>query len=58
MPLIGQPALLSGVGVVRDHEVTPGQRRLHIDLALAAASRAPWTASPGRSSVFDGMHAQ
>jgi hypothetical protein len=26
--------------------------------ALAAASRAPWTASPGRSSVFDGMHAQ
>ena len=26
--------------------------------AVAAASRAPWTASPGRSSVFDGMHAQ
>jgi hypothetical protein len=26
--------------------------------ALAAASRAPWTASPGRSNVFDGMHAQ
>ena len=25
---------------------------------VAAASRAPWTASPGRSSVFDGMHAQ
>ena len=25
---------------------------------LAAASRAPCTASPGRSSVFDGMHAQ
>ena len=26
--------------------------------ALAAASRAAWTASPGRSSVLDGMHAQ
>ena len=26
--------------------------------AVAAASRAPWTASPGRSSVFDGMQAQ
>ena len=26
--------------------------------AVAAASRAPCTASPGRSSVFDGMHAQ
>jgi hypothetical protein len=26
--------------------------------ALAAASRASWTASPGRSSVFEGMQAQ
>jgi hypothetical protein len=26
--------------------------------AVAAASRAPCTASPGRSSVLDGMHAQ
>ena len=26
--------------------------------ALEAASRAPCTASPGRSSVLDGMHAQ
>jgi hypothetical protein len=26
--------------------------------ALALASRAPWTASPGRSSVLDGMQAQ
>src|SRR5215216_889160 len=26
--------------------------------ALAAALRAPWTASPGRRSVFEGMHAQ
>ena len=26
--------------------------------ALAAALRAPFTASPGRSRVFDGMHAQ
>ena len=25
--------------------------------ALPAASFAPFTASPGRSSVFDGMHA-
>jgi hypothetical protein len=30
--VIGQPALLSGIGVVRDHEVTPGKRRLDIDL--------------------------
>src|SRR6266487_332434 len=27
-----QPALLPGVGVVRDHEVTPGQRRRGVDL--------------------------
>ena len=27
-----QPALLPGVGVIRDHEVTPGQRRRHVDL--------------------------
>ena len=26
--------------------------------AVPAASRAPYTASPGRNSVFDGMHAQ
>ena len=26
--------------------------------AVAAASRAAWTASPGRSSVFDGMQAK
>jgi hypothetical protein len=30
--VIGQPALLSSIGVVRDHEVTPGERRLDIDL--------------------------
>ena len=29
---VGQPALLPGVGVVRDHEVTPGQRRFDVDL--------------------------
>jgi hypothetical protein len=29
--LIGQPAFLSGVGVVRDHEVAPRQRRLDVD---------------------------
>ncbi len=27
-----QPALLAGVGVVGDHEVTPGERRLNVDL--------------------------
>ena len=30
--LARQPALLAGVGVVRDHEVTPGQRRVDVDL--------------------------
>ena len=30
--VVGQPALLSGVGVVRDHEVTPRERRLDVDL--------------------------
>ena len=30
--LARQPALLPGVGVVRDHEVPPGQRRLDVDL--------------------------
>ena len=30
--VIGQPALLSGVGVVGDHEVAPGERRLDVDL--------------------------
>ena len=29
-----------------------------VEAALAAASRAPWTASPGRSRVFEGMQAQ
>ena len=32
MPSSGQPALLAGVGVVRDHEVAPGERRLDVDL--------------------------
>ena len=55
----GEPALLPGVGVVRHHEVAPGERRRDVDLcACAPASRAACTASPGRSSVFDGMHAQ
>ena len=30
--LARQPALLAGVGVVGDHEVTPGERRLDVDL--------------------------
>jgi hypothetical protein len=31
-PCVGQPLLLSGVGVVRDHEVPPGQCRVDVDL--------------------------
>ena len=31
---IGQPALLAGVGVVRDHEVAPGERRADVDFGL------------------------
>ena len=59
MPLLGEPALLAGVGVVRDHEVAPGERRLDVDLGASPPPRArACTASPGRSSVFDGMHAQ
>ena len=30
--VVGQPALLSGVAVVGDHEVAPGERGLDIDL--------------------------
>ena len=57
--LLGQPALLPGVGVVGDHEVAPGERRLDVDLGgRRRLARAACTASPGRSSVFDGMHAQ
>ena len=29
---VGQPLLLPGIGVVGDHEVTPGERRLDVDL--------------------------
>ena len=29
-----QPALLAGVGVVRDHEVTPGERGVDVDLGV------------------------
>src|SRR4051794_9367581 len=31
-PVVGQPALLAGVGVVGDHEVAPGERGLDVDL--------------------------
>jgi hypothetical protein len=34
--VVGQPALLAGVGVVGDHEVAPRQRGLDVDLAGAA----------------------
>ena len=56
--VVGEPALLAGVGVVRDHEVAPRERSLDVDLAGAAASFAACAASPGRSSVLDGMQAQ
>ncbi len=57
--VVGEPALLAGVGVVRDHEVAPGERRLDVDLRASPPPRArACTASPGRSSVLDGMHAQ
>ena len=40
MPWLGQPALLAGVGVVRDHEVAPGERRLDVDLRASPPRRA------------------
>ena len=40
MPLVGQPALLPGVGVVGDHEVAPGERRLDVDLGGRRPPRA------------------
>ena len=30
--VVGKPALLSGIGVLGDHEVAPGQRGLHVHL--------------------------
>ena len=56
--VVRQPALLSGVGVVRDHEVAPRERRVHVDLGARRGVERAVTASPGRSSVFDGMQAQ
>ena len=38
--VVGQPALLPGVGVVRDHEVAPGERRLDVDLRASPPRRA------------------
>ena len=35
-----QPALLAGVGVVGDHEVAPGERRLDVDLGASPPPRA------------------
>ena len=55
---VSQPALLAGVEVVRDHEVPPRKRSVDVDFANAAASFAACVASPGRSSVLDGMQAQ
>ena len=57
--LLGEPALLPRVRVVGDHEVAVRERGVDVDLARWPPPRArPCTASPGRSSVFDGMHAQ
>ena len=39
--LIGQPALLPGVGVVGDHEVAPGKRRLDVDLGARGCLARP-----------------
>ena len=39
--VVGQPALLPGVGVVGDHEVTPGKRRLDIDLGARGGLARP-----------------
>ena len=30
--VLGEPTLLAGVGIVRNHEVAPGKHRLDIDL--------------------------
>ena len=39
--VIGQPALLAGVGVVGDHEVTPGERRLDVDFGARGGLARP-----------------
>ena len=57
-PLVGEPALLTGVGVVRDHGVAPGERRGDIDLGAGRRLARAVHGLAGRSSVFDGMHAQ
>ena len=55
---------LAGVVVAGDHEVAPGERLRRRRASPVTASRAPGasraarSASPGRSSVFDGMQAQ
>ncbi len=64
MPALSAHFDLAGVVVVADHEVAPGEGRGGVDVAASTASRAPGasraacSASPGRSSVFDGMQAQ
>ena len=37
--VLGEPALLAGVGVVRDHVVAPGERRRDVDLARSPPRR-------------------
>jgi hypothetical protein len=53
-----QPALMPGVGIVRDHDITPSRRRRYSTSASAPISWAPCTASPVRSNVFEGIQAQ
>ena len=56
--VVREPALLPGVGVVGDHEVAPGQGRVDVHLRGRGCLARACTASPGRNSVLDGMHAQ
>ena len=53
-PVVGQPALLAGVGVVGDHEVAPGERGLDVDLGAwppRRARRAPPRPAAAASST-------
>ena len=56
--VLGQPAHLTGVGVVRDLEVTPGEHRLDVHLGTRGGIVRPVHRLAGRSNVFEGMHAQ
>ena len=55
--VVGEPLLLPRVGVVGDHEVAPRERSLDVHVRGRQRVTCATTASPGRSSVLDGMHA-